>query len=1099
MTNQLNAVQLLSVFNYLNVLSDFLFLENYLAADDQYKQIPVVNALYECLEENHDNQELKVKLIRILLQGSDLYGEKEDENLDETFVNSMFEYIISSLVFNKYGNIYGFLADIVRRAPSKNVNDLQDEILKTLTTAKFQNEYGEKSILTVEAAERIYKDLILPLFPNAESNVDVLSLDYMYAQAGSIFLRTGASNTVYYQNLNKNRITVSNQNISFDEYVTIGHILKNSLHHENIRFASYKAFTLPALFHYVTTVFLANEEIRTVVFDPPSWKAIYELFQTYLDEKLNKIRRRLEYDTRYQIHSALSNFKNRFTIAKSILEEECNLPDSNLEQKEKIQQYLLFPELTKCEGGRLLPNLTKLFMDNVESVSEAYKKHDIKSMQRSFGLDLLRILKYTEVTIQLLAPDDKVVRGVFDSSERIPYDLFVFYYPENSTADFYALMREDCSSTLIKESDDPEGFQIKTGLNVQMLLSHRFHRINLKSSEQTMQTFWENLITYKQQRLKSYLIFSSGRQTLGEWWKEFGVTTIPLYTCLQPTNEKSLKEKVCLMDEVNFSQQWTEEVSTILTDRDTRTLLNSLGTTFNSVQIFSILNQTYPPIKESTDIYDVMEKFVLHFGDPGFELTFMKDKDLILILKVLNTLKKNINESFLLVKNIINNMIFLKTRNSKSISYAGVESQNLIVKTEDIHGDTGFGYRYKYFSINQIAELRTNYQNKKQIFVTLVNDSVSEKLYVNSDNFTSLMYETNNHLKPISTKVLFSGLSVNAFNYKKCEMQTYIEHSVPLIGCRRYSRTLERDNDLISCVKLASSRNANLSSDIVLETMEKYIFPSDLDHQFILDWTNTTELKIPEWSKEYLITYYPLFSKLRNNFDLDVKNLSNFDGALKIDSLYTFKERQQLESEINVQTMTQSFNDQHARYVARFEDYYAIQNFATTGYTRITEDTSEARMMKKSLYKLAIRQSDDPSKEFNRILYRVESKSIQIIEKTIQFSRNITFKKFTPTFDDRETAIKLAPFPAIGFKNILYEIHFFTNYVRAKILKHFKIQIEEVILLPGSKFDITEYKETKIEGLGNILFLKLQYLREDNDKFKWYRNIMNEIQSINTE
>lgn len=110
LANPIDAVYLISLYSYFNSLNDFLFSENYLQKYDQHKQIPMVNALYKYLDEHQDDKD---DLIRSLLQGSDLYGEKVGESFDDTFVNKMFEYIISSLVFDKYGDIYGFLADVV--------------------------------------------------------------------------------------------------------------------------------------------------------------------------------------------------------------------------------------------------------------------------------------------------------------------------------------------------------------------------------------------------------------------------------------------------------------------------------------------------------------------------------------------------------------------------------------------------------------------------------------------------------------------------------------------------------------------------------------------------------------------------------------------------------------------------------------------------------------------------------------------------------------------------------------------------------------------------------------------------------------------------
>ncbi|XP_051174661.1 uncharacterized protein LOC127290237 [Leptopilina boulardi] len=1105
-TNPLETVQFISIFSYFSALSDYLFLENHLAEDDQNKQIPVINALFEYLEVNRDNQTMKLRLVRKLLEGSDLYGEKNHENLDETFVNAMFEYIITSLVFDKYGNVYGFLAEVVRKTKNLQLDSLYEDIKANLRGAKFENEYGKSSILSRLAANRIFTDIILPLFPQPERNLNLLSLDYIYAQAGLIFLRTGKSNTAFYTDLQNINSTVFDQKNLFEGYMVTGHIIRNALNNENIRLVSYKAFALPALFYYVSTQYTGNENIKDIVFDPNCWKAVYDGLFSHLDTSFNTIMKTLKNDTKYQIHVALSELKSHSARAESILKNNCkNLSEE--EMQSKIQDYLYFSEYFQC-GTTILPSLSNQVQYDVNNISEVYKMHDSKLMHQTFGKTFLSFLECNKVLIQMIVPSDKVTQGMFNNNTRIPYDLFVFYYTENGTADFYALMREDYTATLIKESDDPISFQQKTNLNIQMLLNQNYHRINLKPVEKTMDVFWKNFFNYKQERLESYLKFVGTNVSLGEWWREFGLSLVPFYPCItKPLNTESDTD-VCVANDTNFLYQGNVDMLNKVMDYDSQSLLKSLDTTFKATTVYLTLNQKYKVVEEKENLNDIMKKLVLHMDGPGSDLTVLTEEDIILLQTVINTLKDKINNSLTCIIYMLNTMKILNISVPRSILYfEGTNKPNVYVKSNTVDNNTGYGYKFIYLSNNQTAQLRTDYQFKKRIIVSLLKKSLQNENIYTEINMESLepvepkhlLYEINNQLQSNVTKVWFNGLFVHNCNIQRCDINIYLEHPIPLTDCPRHARAQKKERNLDEVITLILKKRANLKKQEILETMAKYTFPDEgrIDLQFVKNWTDTADFKVPEWGKFYIIDNPVLLSKLRYKFHLDSKNLSNFDGTLRIDSIYSFKERQKIENGVSIERIIQDFNDQDARYVATFEDYYAIQNFATNGYKRITGDTSEAKLMKTALYKLAIRQSDDPNEEFDLSLFKVESKPIGIIDKTACYGQ-INLKKFTYFSTSRESALKLATLPAYGFINVLYEIKFLTPYIRAKIIELHSTPEYKAILLPGSEFDIENCEQRNIEGLGSVHVIRLNYVHRNNDKYNWYKNIMKEISVIDS-
>ncbi|XP_051159199.1 uncharacterized protein LOC127280328 [Leptopilina boulardi] len=1117
-TNPLETVQLISIFSYFNALSDFLFIENCLSEVDQNKQISVVNALYEYFQVHHDNQTKILELIRYLLKGSDLYGEEENENPDIIFVNTMFDYIIKSLVFDKYGNIYGFLADVVQKAKTLELSLIYSEIKVNLEKAIFQNEYGEPSTLTSLAVNRILTDIILPLFPEPKTDLNLLSLDYIYAQAGLHFLQPGRINNIYYTNLENINTTFLDQENIFDEYLTTGLVLENSFHNENITLSRLHAFAFPALFLHVSKKSNEVDNIINTIFDPHFWKATYENLFSHLHATIEKIDEKLRNDTIHQIHTAFSKFYNPSAKAEMFLERHCNYMDKKLMQS-KIAEYLYRPGDFQCNSDYMLPNLTEAFMYQVNEVIEAYKIHDLKSVKQSFGITLLRSLKYDKVMIQLLVPDDKVKLGVFNNDARIPFDLFVFYYPENNNADFYALMRENYTTTLIKEADNPEDFQNKTGISVQLLLSLRYHRLNLKTVDQSIDVFWNEYMAYKGQRLESYLKFCNSHLTLGDWWKEFGLPLVPFYPCVTKSAEKKIGDiDPCEIDDLVFFHHFNTDISLLLIQQSTQTLLTSLGTSFKTIilknsnqEIINAINkrniENVVPSYEETSVSEVYNKLALHIEEPGFQLTSLTENYLVCLEAITYVLQTKINHSFTSLKRFVQNIYFLNFKTLKLIKF--VDDNTICFFFIQFHNYAGgsYAYGYKYFHLSSgiFLQFRTNYNVNKKVVLLLNDNKPNVKKTYNIIMNNSIVYEKENCIFEITNQIItsdkkfmFSGISIHSLNFEKCDISIYIQRPIPLVECPRHARRMQKRWNLDEVVELVLKKQMNLTRNEILKTLEKYTFPDEgrLDLRFMEDWTNTSDLKIPEWSEHYIIENHALLSKLRFDLHLENANLSLTDGILKIESIYTFREKQKIEDGTNLKSIIEHYNSQNARYVTTFEDYYAIRNFAQSGYTRITGDTREANFMKLALYKLAIRQFDDPDDEFEKTLFRIESKPIKIINKTISSKQIFIMQKFTTNYLKESSAINSAMFPVAGYKNILYEMKFIKTYLRAKIGQFYHSDEDVAILLPGTKFSVGKVIETRLLHLGDCLRVELMYDHASNEKYQGYKNIMKEITQI---
>ncbi|XP_051159213.1 uncharacterized protein LOC127280336 isoform X1 [Leptopilina boulardi] len=1112
-TNPLETVQFISICSYLYALSDFLFIENYLSEVDQNKQILVVNALYDYLEDYHNNQTMKLKLIRYLLKGSDLYGEEESENVDIVFVNTMFDHIIKSLVFNKYGNIYGFLAEVVRKTQNLQLDILFKEILSNLQTATFENEYGEASRLTSLAANRIFTDIILPLFPQSKRNINLLSLDYILAQAGISYLKPGKINTAYYTDFENINSTVLDQENLFDEYLITGLIIRKNHINNNRSLSNLRAFALPALLVYVSTAFLQNENITNIIYDPYYLKAVYEELFSYIDSSFDEIAGKLVNDTNYQLHTVLLKFYKLLANVNNLLNIYCN----HLTSAGPIQ-LTTSSLIHECLKEFILQSMSESLTNYINEIGEIFQKHDLKSIQQSFGEPLLKSLKSANVNIDLLAPTDNVVLGIFDNATRLPYDLFNFYYPENETTEYYALMRENYTTNLIKIADNTENFKENIGVDIQTLLNHRFHRVHLKLVNQSLDVFWKEFIAYKKLRLKSYLSFTDSDRRKGDWWKEFGLTLVPFYQSnIENAPDNSHIQCVGGFDDIKYFNELPNNISLLIFQEKTRTLLSSIGTTIKTIYLKNITDElsdytiklnTKKPIQlqNNTNTMEHFEKLSLHLEEPGFEIESITNDNLMFLNLIISELQNKKLYPFISVKNYLHNILIFKSNFSRQINILGNRVKRILyIKSKNSITNTGYGYKFIYSAPNKTAHLRTDFEVNKKMFLSLNHTKPNGELMysiIQIDNFEHgqfYIFEINNQLRKSISAAKFLGIYVYFIDEKKCyENVSEGIHLVNLLQCSLLERFNETKRHMTECIQVALTRNSNLSKQLVMETMKLYAFPDEgrMDLKFVEDWVNNTDLTLPEWSKQYIIENHALFFKLKNDIKLEVNTLTNFDGTFKIDSIYHFRDRQKIESGTSMEKIIENFNVEDARFVVSFEDYYAIRNFVTTGYTRISDSTHEASFMKIALYKLAIRQSEDPDNEFEKILWRTETMPIDIINRTFTLGKIHTLKKFLTTYTTNVSAINFATVAKPGYKNILYEIKFTQPYFRAKVKQFYYFNEITPILLPGIKFSIVSVRETHFTKIGDCLVVELMYNHTSEKKYEWNLSIMKEITRI---
>ncbi|XP_051159221.1 uncharacterized protein LOC127280340 isoform X1 [Leptopilina boulardi] len=1110
--NPLETVHLIPIFSYLNILSDFLYIENYLSETDQNKEIPIVNALYEYIQDYENNTFKKGKLIRELLKGSDLYGAKDDEYVEATFVNVMFDHIISSLVFHKYGNIYGFLANIFHKVNNLQIKTVLDAITLSLENASFENVYGDRSKLSSLSLKRIHNDIIIPMFPIPKDNLRLLSIDYIYAQAGSMFLRAGRIDTNNYIKFGSSDTNTTENNL-FQQYLITGHVIEKLILTDENNFQMSKAFALPALMYYVfnSKYLFDYENMAEFISESDFWQTAYQHLFQYTTRAFKNINVELHSDYTYKMNMALSSFQSTNALIKSFVEKYNNF---------KFSLYTSYPKSFYCQYRRNQPNLNEYAKSKINNITEVYKTYELQLVEKTISKSLMEQLDLMTVVIRLLIPNNTVLYNDFDESKHLPYDILEFFFPKNISFEYYILKREDYNATLIKYTDNEDIFAEDIRLHFEKVFSVATPII-LKTADENIAVFYQNLINYKKSRLQTQLEILDNCQEESEniksdWWKEFGLSLVPYYPCLSNTSGTSYGN-ICVLGKEQFFYKYQNNVCSKAINNKSQSFLSSLGTTIKSVFLKNAISETIDDIlnkqqKSRLTIRNVLNKIelfediCLHIKDPAFQLTFITEDRISVFEIIIKSLREKTDFK---INSTINSLYKIKTLKSnyfKSIGTVGENNTRLIfVNTLYNQSDTGYGYKFIFLSddVSKIAQLRTGYELKDERLFTEGDTENAIKKYIALNNVSfqpepdHVMYEINNKLWRRPTKLMFSGIPIQADDYdEKCNDDiSYFEKSKLNNLCRRQRRLSEKsvfEDEAVTFIK----NEINISEEWIRNLFNKYTFPDNITLlRFVDYWMYNNTFEAPVWSKIFEIENSDLLKKLRYDSRFEKHDISNFDGEFRISALYSKAERRQIEEEAPLKNIIKEYNQQKASYSVAFHDYYAIQNYATTGYTRITRDTQEAKLMKIALYKLAIRQSDDPEGEFDLKLFKVETKPIAIA-KLFSTQNNITLQKFTQASPNTGSAIRLGGYPAPGCINILYEMVFSRPYVRAKIEQIYNIKENNVILLPGSNFLIVDRTMLDIGGLGKVLKVKLMFQHIDNEKYVWYKNIMNEIAHI---
>ncbi|XP_051154598.1 uncharacterized protein LOC127277481 [Leptopilina boulardi] len=1231
-TSPLQAVQTISIFSYLNTISDYLFIRNFLSESNQNQPIPIVNALYNYIfddyEEDrskfielnllttqkmipidynkynystieyHENRtkiinERKIDLARKLIEGTDLYGAKENEILDEAFIDSLYKHIITNLVFKSYTNIYGFLVEIVRNSKDIKINNLYEKIIFKLSEEIFLTENGRETKLEDLSVSKIVEEFIVPLLPKPKKEMNLTAVDYIYAAAGSVFLNSDKEKVLLTSvDLVEIDFTTDDQ---FINYVTTAHVIEQSVIGGKIDKSALGIFGLPALLYYV---YKEKEMLRTqstgqIINNSTLRIEAYRMLFSYLNKTFAQVEQARNNDYRYQFYAALSNFKNRTTLARENIRSKCStVKDEDFEQE--VLKYKNNPDDYQCnnENGKKLEDVNLLYQEQVNNIAGKYLTYEKESIREAFGTDFIRSVDANKVEISkgfITSTANFINYHVFQWV-KASADLFQFKFMHSGTKMYFAVLREDNEILLMQQNDatsncskifrgassdsnsvdsagsalaantadfsgpatavdfasstnsatsadfasstnspastgsvpntvihcNPDAFREKLEMSKSEVFQSNNFPYVMKRKDEKFEVFLNRIAEERAKNFNKSLQQEGYDQTRKEWWKDFGLSLLPFYTCIHGIRTKNVEEAVigCSLDAL-FALPLVEEIGYLaekLTTTITRSILSSVGTTFGTLTLKMTIRETLEKLGSvlliqaaelstffSRETFQNVGLSVLRYVDPGFELIYTIGKGgWRSIITTISTLKKYSPTFVSLEKTLAETEIKLS---DSLLKVSNLNEKEVYVNSLSVAKKSGYGYQFLRLPNKQV-QIRQIREYGDKIPVVVVHEPKTGEITYRAINMDTgrikpkFLHLQNQNLP----KSASSGkVSIKSFhNVEKCLISRFRRSPFKFFCLRNILRDTRRVAERIAVDY--TRQNTLLSSDTVHSTLRKFAFPENGEFQmnFVKDWSNLQKsgrTELPLWSKKYELADPALFEKLRYSDTVDKKEITTIEVVKRLSSLYP-EEIESISKEANF--ISKLYNADRAYESVSIEDYYAIREYMGSGYRYIGYNTVAARQMQGAFYRLAIRQSDDPIEEFDKILYRGETRTPEMIEKLFfTGKKEIELNRFTSTSDNKYIAYM---FQFHGNNedgmNVFYEIKFSQPFLRAKIMNVVRNAGEgETVLLPGSKFHIDDVKIVSLDGRGSVE-VKMSFQHDAFEKHEWYIKIMNELEKL---
>lgn len=1078
------SVQFLSVFTYMNILSDILYLNNFLQKEEQHQSFPIINALYEYLEVNETKE-----LVQQLLRGTNFYGGAKNESLDEKYIDATLEYIVTKTVFSQYGNIYGYLAKVISSSNNLNPSYLRIKMYHQLDNVTDLNENGTISHLSDFAKLQITRQLLWPLFPRPQKKMKIIDIDYIYAQAGLMLSRLGNFKNLSFQRLILMALPIETMDKSF-----------------------LQVFFLPALLYYAHKErgMFRNKNIAGLISDQNFWVTAFDMLFSHLNRTIGNINQKIEKNTLYQFQFAMAKFKTRTNLAREIL-FNCYRDNGTID--EAVKDYKTYPSGSYCFGKPL------------ENLNEVYTKQisEIKNKYYLLLRDFIQVA-FDEANVTDLINSSTVVVGAR------PVPIMTFCYPipcggyeqqvqqnvslisvrHNDKETIYAIILGADNITLLNYHQNRELFVRKLGLLPGTEFEAKFWNY-LKNPDESFLNLKNRIAEEKAKYFSKQLHAFGYEETRAEHIMDILLGLIPFYNCVKYSKNGEILEATlsCFQDVVIFLPL-AGQLSKILFKLSDVALVSTLrltGTVLRTMSLRNVLNlelKMTMGMMSSIVTKKVLRSLalsVLDTMDPGFRLFYKILPSKLSLQKVL----KNISKAVYKFPVFRTDLLRIKSMWRKLLRDKKIQ---VVIGKKDGHDIFRYAYRNKPYGIkyirlsNQNAELRQMIGFKKEVPV-VVSRTTFNKVYYRRINLLTEQTEgiewtlKDNLLHPVRlpfrehiTKIVTEGLSgkrklkVERRNQFKKAMKIMTEGSdVSVLKARsilqRYMLTVKHEGE----VQLEKVEPINFGLDFDVNdpnTLKKYLgdYKPDVNlneyflsvptyEDFARDFISGKSMSTYD---EWLIPNSKEMTTLIYNRRIDFSNIDEKSAFGKISTIYGDFEKFGL----STKDVLRQYDKYNLGRFTTIGDLYSIMLWVQNDHTFRNLNEVAQLSIQMALYKLTVAMVDEDHLQHAGVVFWVEMKDPLMIHKEIEEAkrRSLITNRFMFTTSDEKVAHEYLNVEQNIIDSgevrrkipVLYEMNLRHRYLVSNVNTIVAGDRSPIAVLPNMEFDVMETEKKFVAG-----------------------------------
>ncbi|XP_043466994.1 uncharacterized protein LOC122501524 [Leptopilina heterotoma] len=155
------------VCHCITIFGMILYEKGLITLEKRTETVPVLNTFFEYLNKSKNESETKLQFLQNVINQSGPYVGKNRSH-DTKNVKEIYQHIISTTLFSSYGNINGYLAEIISKKRGNTYASLKKTVFQNLlqnyTSKDYCSPQRKSAKLTYLTASKIFTDHIWPIF-----------------------------------------------------------------------------------------------------------------------------------------------------------------------------------------------------------------------------------------------------------------------------------------------------------------------------------------------------------------------------------------------------------------------------------------------------------------------------------------------------------------------------------------------------------------------------------------------------------------------------------------------------------------------------------------------------------------------------------------------------------------------------------------------------------------------------------------------------------------------------------------------------------------------------------------------------------------------